>query len=155
MQSKGSSCHSNVLMVVCSLAPQYVCAQLFWGTRSTVLHAPCLSRSMLLYPLFFKTCPRVERVDSIKLWGVRFCTQIFSGKKKAHTLLTHELFKNSVNPGTTSRLTRRKRLFSWVRSRTHKLSCPDNRSVVPGSTGPWPEQKVYVHVPFSLPRFAQ
>ena len=27
----------------------------------------------------------------------------------------------SVNPGTTSRLTRRKRLFSWVRRRTHEL----------------------------------
>ena len=57
-------------------------------------------------------------------------------QEKAHKLLTHNLFENSVNPGTTSRLTRTKCLFSWFRSRTHKLFCPVNRPVVPGSTGP-------------------
>ena len=60
----------------------------------------------------------------------------YSGKKKAHKLLTHKLFVKAVAPGTTSRLTRRKRLFSWFRRRTHKLFCPVDRPVVPGSTGP-------------------
>ena len=67
-------------------------------------------------------------------------------------MLTHKLFEKAVNPGTASRLTTRKCLFSWLRRRTHKLFCPVNRPVVPGSTGPWPEQKVYVYVPFSLPK---
>ena len=75
----------------------------------------------------------------------------FSGKKKAHKLLTHKLSEKAVNPGTTSRLTRRKRWFFWVRRRAHRLFCPVNRPVVPGSTGPSPEQKVYVCVPFPLP----
>ena len=44
-------------------------------------------------------------------------------------------------------------LNSWFRRKTHKLFCPVNRPVVPGSTGPSPEQKVHVDVPFSLPKF--
>ena len=48
---------------------------------------------------------------------------------------------------TTRRLTRRKYLFFWVRRRTHKLYL--------GSTGPSPEQKVYVYAPFSLPMDGQ
>ena len=76
---------------------------------------------------------------------------VLSGKKKARELLTHKLFEKAVNPGTTSWLTRRKCLFSCVQRRAHKLFCPVNGSVVSGSTGPRPEQKVYVYVPFSLP----
>ena len=72
-------------------------------------------------------------------------------QEKGHKLLTHKLFEKVVNSGTTSQLTRRKWLFCWVRRRTHKLFCPVSRPVVPGSTGPSPEQKVYVYVPFSLP----
>ena len=52
-----------------------------------------------------------------------------SGKKKAHTLLAHKLLEKPVNPATTSRLTRRKCIFSWVRRRTHKLFCPVNRTL--------------------------
>ena len=73
-----------------------------------------------------------------------------SGKKEAHKLLTHKLFEQAVNPGTTSRLTRRNCLPFWVRRRTHRPFCPVNWPVVPGSTGPSPEQKVYVYVPFLL-----
>ena len=45
-----------------------------------------------------------------------------------------------------------KKIFSWFRRRTHKLFCPVSRPVVAGSTGPWPEQKVYVYVFYSLPQ---
>ena len=65
---------------------------------------------------------------------------LISGKKKAHKLLTYKLFQKRFNPRTTSRLTRRNCFFSWVRRRTHKLSCPVNRPLIPGSTGPSPEQ---------------
>ena len=71
--------------------------------------------------------------------------------RKRHINFQHiNSLNRQFNPGTTSWWTRRKRLFSWVRRRTHKRFCPVNRPIVPGSTGPWPEQKVYVYVPFSL-----
>ena len=41
-------------------------------------------------------------------------------------------------------------ILTWVRKRAHKLFLSVNQPVVPGSTGHSPEQKVYVHVPFSL-----
>ena len=72
-------------------------------------------------------------------------------QEKAHELLTHTLFETAVDPGTTNQLTRRECLCSWFRRRTHKLFCLVNRPVIQGSTGPSPEQKVYVYVPFSLP----
>ena len=77
----------------------------------------------------------------------------FSGKKKAHKLLTHNLFEKVVNSGATSRLTRRNCLFSWVQRRTHELLCPVNWPAVPVPTGTPPEQKVCVYVPFSPPIF--
>ena len=71
------------------------------------------------------------------------------GQEKPHKLLTRKLFEKAVNPGTTSCwLTRKKYLCSWVRRRTHKLFCPVNWPVVPGSAGPSPDQKVYVYVFF-------
>ena len=62
-------------------------------------------------------------------------------------LLNHQ----AMNPGTTSRSTRRKCLFCRARRRTHTFFGLVSRLVAPGSTGPSPEQKVYVYVPFSLP----
>ena len=47
-----------------------------------------------------------------------------SGKKKAHKLLTHKLFEKAVNPGTTSRLTRRERLFSGFGGEHIAFFCP-------------------------------
>ena len=61
---------------------------------------------------------------------------VVQARKRYINILTHDLFEEAVRPGTTSRLTRRKCLFSWVRRRTHNFCCPVNRLVVPGSTGP-------------------
>ena len=71
-----------------------------------------------------------------------------SRKRKAHKLLAHKLCEKAVNLGTTSQSTRRKRLFSWIRRRTHQRFCLVNCPVLVVSTGPSPEQEVYVHVPF-------
>ena len=100
----------------------------------------------------FGYCGTDSGTDFPERQGSFSLSQNVSGKKKAHQLLTHILFEKAVNPGTTSRLTRRNCLFSWFRRRTHNLFCLVNRPVVPGSTGPRPEQKVYVYLPFSLPR---
>ena len=75
----------------------------------------------------------------------------FNSLQQAHKPLSHKLFEKLASPGTTSRLTRKICLYSWFQRRTHKLLCAVNRPVVPGSTAPRPEQKVYVYVPFSLP----
>ena len=46
--------------------------------------------------------------DSREFAGIsRWRPKSLSGKKKAHKLLTHQLLENSVNPETTSRLTRK------------------------------------------------
>ena len=81
-------------------------------------------------------------------WRSHFRPQNCGRKFYGHHALSDE---KAVNPGTTSRLTRRKCLFSWVWRRTHKLFRPVNLPVVPGSTRPSPEQRVYVYVPSSLP----
>ena len=47
---------------------------------------------------------------------------LFSGKNKAHKLLTYQLFEKAVIPGTTSRLTRRKCLFSWARRSSEHIN---------------------------------
>ena len=52
---------------------------------------------------FFTQHPLCAAISGI--WG-------FSGKEKAHKLLTHKLFETAVNPGTTSRLTRRNAYLS-------------------------------------------
>ena len=71
---------------------------------------------------------------------------MISGKGKAHELLTQKRDNRPVNQTNLP--------ISWARRRRHKLHCPVNRPVVPGSTGPSPEQEVYVYVPFSLPRIS-
>ena len=53
------------------------------------------------------------------------------------------------NPWTTSRLTRRSAYFPGLGGQ-HKPFCPVNRPVVLASTGPSPEQRVYVYVPLLL-----
>ena len=62
--------------------------------------------------------------------------------------LTHKHFEKAVDPGTTSRLTRRKKSLSWVHRRAHQLFCLVNRPVVLGSTRPSPEQNLYVYLHF-------
>ena len=71
--------------------------------------------------------------------------------KKAHKLLTHKLSEKAVNPGTTSRSTRKNVYFPWFGGEHINCFCPVYQLVVPGSTGPSPEQNIYVYVPFDLP----
>ena len=62
-------------------------------------------------------------------------------ERKIRQKKAHKMFEKAVDCGTTSLLTK-KRLYLW--RRTNNFFCPVNRPVVPGSTGPSPEHKVYV-----------
>ena len=71
--------------------------------------------------------------------GMEWC----QARNRAHKLLTHKLFESSGDPGTTSLLTTRKNIF-WVRRRTHEGFSPVNRKVVPRSTGPSHQSKMFM-----------
>ena len=65
----------------------------------------------------------------------------FSGKKKAHKLLTHQLFDKAVKHGTTSRSTRRQCLYLGFGGEHIIFFFPVNRPVVPGQPDPHQSKK--------------
>ena len=102
---------------------------------------------------FFRTSDLLsEQVDQIRQPS-SFCRPLRSPDglllhkvKKAHRAL--RLGETAADPGTTSRLTRRKFDISWVPRRNHKLSYLVSQSVVPGSTGLSPEREFFVRHAF-------
>ena len=81
---------------------------------------------------------------------LKFQARLLFLRQKRHMNFEHiSLLKRQLTPGQPAGQPKENDSFPAVRRRTHKLVCPVNRPLVPGSTGPSPEQKVYVYVPFS------
>ena len=86
----------------------------------------------------------IPRMNFLEFPGSTFCfTSLFSsiGNPCFGCLgicRDSELYEEAVNPGTTSRLTKRECLYGWFRRRTHKLHCPVTGRLSQGQ--PDPEQ---------------